>query len=247
MHELSSPCERRENKLHVLWLLFSASSIWSSARGLFSFTQDSREKVEQNHTKFQMSWWLLWLFDSCIFCGCILVLVGNWGYIIEESDSLRHHGLYSPSQNTGVGNLSLPRGLANPGIESRSPALMLKLKLQYFATWCEELTHLKRPWCWERLKAGGEGDERGWDGWMASPTQWTWVWVNSWSWWWTRRPGVLWFMGSQRVGHDWATELNWIEESTACYDTLYSLLLFQAIQHPINLNTKLLVRVWNKN
>ena len=159
MHELSSPCERRENKLHVLWLLFSASSIWSSARGLFSFTQDSREKVEQNHTKFQMSWWLLWLFDSCIFCGCILVLVGNWGYIIEESDSLRHHGLYSPSQNTGVGNLSLPRGLANPGIESRSPALMLKLKLQYFATWCEELTHLKRPWCWERLKAGGEGDE----------------------------------------------------------------------------------------
>ena len=47
------------------------------------------------------------------------------------------------------------------------------------ATWCEELTHLKRLWCWERLKVGGEGDDRGWDGWMASPTQWTWVWVNS--------------------------------------------------------------------
>ena len=77
------------------------------------------------------------------------------------------------------------------------------------ATWCEELTHLKRPWCWERLKAGGEGDDRGWDGWMASPTRWTWVWVNSRSWWWTGRPGVLWFMGSQTVGHDWATELNW--------------------------------------
>ena len=72
------------------------------------------------------------------------------------------------------------------------------------ATWCEELTHLKRPWCWERLKAGVEGDDRGWDGWMASPTQWTWVWVNSGSWWWTGRPGVLRFMGSQRVGHDWA-------------------------------------------
>ena len=56
--------------------------------------------------------------------------------------------------------------------------LMLKLKLQYFATWCEELTHWKRPWCWERLKAG-EGDNRGWDGSMTSPTQWTWVWVNS--------------------------------------------------------------------
>jgi len=78
------------------------------------------------------------------------------------------------------------------------------------ATWCEELTHLKRPWCWERLKVGGEGDDRGWDGWIASPTQWTWVWVNSGSWWWTGRPGMLRFMGSQRVGHDWVTELNWL-------------------------------------
>ena len=58
------------------------------------------------------------------------------------------------------------------------------------ATWCEELTHLKRPWCWERLKVGGEGDDRGWDGWMASPTQWTWVWVNYGSWWWTEKPGI---------------------------------------------------------
>ena len=63
----------------------------------------------------------------------------------------------------------------------------------------------------ERLRAGGEGDDRGWDGWMATPNQWTWVWVNSGSWWWTGRPGMLWFMGLQRVGHDWATELNWTE------------------------------------
>ena len=76
------------------------------------------------------------------------------------------------------------------------------------ATWYEELTHLKRPWCWERLKAG-EGDDRGWDSWMASPTQWTWVWVSSRSWWWTGRPGVLQSMGLQGVGHDWVTELNW--------------------------------------
>ena len=76
-------------------------------------------------------------------------------------------------------------------------------------TWWEELTHLKRPWCWERLKVGGEGHDRGWDGWMASPTQWTWVWLSSRSWWWTRMPGVLQSMGSQRVVHDWATELNW--------------------------------------
>ena len=67
-----------------------------------------------------------------------------------------------------------------------------------------------KDWCWERLKAGGEGDNRRWDSWMASPTQWTWVWVDSWSWWWIVRPSVLWFMGLQRVGHDWVTELNWL-------------------------------------
>ena len=75
------------------------------------------------------------------------------------------------------------------------------------ATSCVELTHWKKPWCWEGLRAGGEGDDRGWDGWMASLTRWTWVWVNSGSLWWTGRPGVLRFMGSQRVRCDW-TELN---------------------------------------
>ena len=87
--------------------------------------------------------------------------------------------------------------------------LVLKLKRQYLAPWCEELTDLKGPWCWERLKAGGEGDNRGWDGWMASVTWWRWVWVGSGSWWWTGRPGVLQSMGSQRVTHNWVTELNW--------------------------------------
>ena len=75
------------------------------------------------------------------------------------------------------------------------------------ATLCKELTHLKRFQFWERLRAGGEGDDRGWDGWMASPTQWTWVWVGSGSWWWTGKPGVLQSMGSQRVRHNWVTEL----------------------------------------
>ena len=84
------------------------------------------------------------------------------------------------------------------------------------ATWWEELTHWKRPWCWERLKAG-ERDNRGWDGWMASLTRWTWVWVNSRSWWRTGKPGVLQSMGSQRVWHDWATELNWTELNTRRY------------------------------
>ena len=73
-----------------------------------------------------------------------------------------------------------------------------------------ELTHWKRHWCWERLKAGGEGDDRGWDGWMASLTWWTWVWASPGSWWWSGKPGVLQCMESQRVGHDWVTELNWI-------------------------------------
>ena len=79
------------------------------------------------------------------------------------------------------------------------------------AIWCEELTHLKRPWCWERLRAGGKGEDRGGDGWMASLTQWSWIWVNSRSWWWAGRPGMLQSMGSQRVRHDWVTELNWTD------------------------------------
>ena len=83
------------------------------------------------------------------------------------------------------------------------------------ATWCEELTHWKTPWCWKRLKAG-EGDDRGWDGWMASLTRWTWVWVSPGSWWWTGRPGVPQSKVSQRVGHDWGTELNWTDLAFLC-------------------------------
>ena len=95
---------------------------------------------------------------------------------------------------------------------------VLKLKLQYFGP-LMQMTNWKRSWCWERLRAREERGNRGWDGWMASPTQWTWVWVNSRSWWWTGRPGVLRFMGSQRVGHDWVTELNWTDNSKVLYDT----------------------------
>ena len=89
--------------------------------------------------------------------------------------------------------------------------LMLKLKLQYFG-------HLMWRLIWKDPDAGKDwGQEEkgmtGWDGWMASPTQWTWVWVGSESWWWSGRPGMLQFMVSQRVGHDWATELNWTESA----------------------------------
>ena len=77
------------------------------------------------------------------------------------------------------------------------------------ATSCEELTRWKRLWWWEGLGAGGEGDDREWDGWMASVTQWTWVWASSGSWWWMGKPGMLQSMGRQKVGHNWVTELNW--------------------------------------
>ena len=87
--------------------------------------------------------------------------------------------------------------------------MMLKLKLQYFGHLMWKADSLERLWCWDGLETGVKGDNRGWNGWMASPTRWTWVWMNSGSWWWTGRPGMLRFMGSQRVGHDWATELNW--------------------------------------
>ena len=81
------------------------------------------------------------------------------------------------------------------------------------ATWCKELTHWKRPWCWERLKVRGEGDDRAWDDWMASLTWWTWVWANSGIWWKTEKSGVLQSIWSQRVGHEWVTELNWFFQS----------------------------------
>ena len=84
------------------------------------------------------------------------------------------------------------------------------------ATWGKELTHWKRPWCWEGLGAGRDGDNRGWDGWMASLPRWTWVWVSSGSWWWAGKPGMLQSMGSQRVEHDWATELKWTSACNRC-------------------------------
>ena len=95
------------------------------------------------------------------------------------------------------------------------------------ATWCEVLTRWKWPRCWERLRAGGEGDNRGWDGWMASFNQWTWVWVNSWRW--TGRPGVLQSMGLQSQ-LDWLTELNWSQNANHSklkfFLTPFSLFLF---------------------
>ena len=88
---------------------------------------------------------------------------------------------------------------------------MLRLKLQYFGHFIRRVDSLEKTLMLGGIRAGGEGDDREWDGWIASPTRCTWVWVNSGSWWWTVRPGVLQFMGSQRVGHDWVTELKWTQ------------------------------------
>ena len=84
--------------------------------------------------------------------------------------------------------------------------LMLKLNLQYFSHLMQRTDSLAKPWGWERLKAGGEGDDRGWDGWMASPIWCTWVWASSRYWWWTGKPGLVQSMESQRVRHEWVTE-----------------------------------------
>ena len=105
---------------------------------------------------------------------------------------------------TGRSNLSILKEISP---EYSLEGLILKLKLQYFVCRCEVLTHWKSPWCWEGLKAGGEGDDREWDGWMASPTWWTWVWVRSRSWWLTGKPGALQSVWLQSVRHNCATEL----------------------------------------
>ena len=110
------------------------------------------------------------------------------------------------------------------GCESWTVKKAERRRTDVFELWCWRRL-LRVPWTARRanqsilektlmlggIGGGGEGDDRGWDGWMTSPTRWTWVWINSRSWWWTGRPGVLRFMGSQRVRHDWVTELNWMK------------------------------------
>ena len=87
--------------------------------------------------------------------------------------------------------------------------LMLKQKLQYSSHLMRRTDSFEKTQCWERLREGGEGEDRGWDGWMVSLTQWRWVWVNSGSWWWTRMPGFLQSIGLWRISHDWVIELKW--------------------------------------
>ena len=142
--------------------------------------------------------------------------------------------------NYGVGeNLWVPWAVSwsNQSIlkeispECSLKGLMLKLKLQYFSHQMQRANLLKRPWFWERLRAGRQGDDRWWNDWLASLTQWTWVWVNSRSWWWTGRPCVLWPMGSDKES-DTTERLNWTELSIPLCDT------------PINDNVTTVSQLW---
>ena len=137
--------------------------------------------------------------------------VGLWRRLSTEELMLLNCGVGEDSwESLGLqrSNQSILKEIS-PGYSLEG--LMLKLKLQYFGHLMWRADSFERPWCWERLRVGGEGDDRGWDGWMTSLTQWTWVWVNFGSRWWTESPGMLWFMGLQRIGHDWVTELNWMK------------------------------------
>ena len=137
------------------------------------------------------------------------VRVGLWRKLGTEELMLLNCGAGEDSWTARRPNQFILKEIS-PGCSSEG--LMLRLKLQYFGHLMWRVDSLEKT-----LMLGGTGGRRrrgtaeGWDGLMASPTQWTWVWINSGSWWWTGRPGVLQFMGSQRVGHDWVTELNWTE------------------------------------
>ena len=167
------------------------------------------EKAEILLCQQRSIWSRLWFFQW----SCMDVRVGLWRKLSAKKLMLL---------NCGVGEDSW-ESLGLQG-DSTSPSWRRSVLGVHWKDWCwswnsntlptscKELTHWKRPWCWDGLGAGGEGDDRGWDSWMASLTQWAWVWVNSRSLWWTGRPGILWLMGSQSWTRlsDW-TELNWIE------------------------------------
>ena len=127
----------------------------------------------------------------------IWILVTNTGCIILECD---YHLQWHKWSNTTLCPALHP-------LENYWKDWCWSWSSNTLATWNKELTHWKRPWSWERLRAGGEGDDRGWDGWMASPTHWTWLWASPGSWWWAGRPGMLQSMESQRIGsHNWTTK-----------------------------------------
>ena len=125
-------------------------------------------------------------------------------------------------------------------VEYSLEGLMLRLKLQYSVHLIWRTDSLGKTWCWERLKAGGVGGDRGWDGWMASLTWWTWVCASSRSWW-TERPDVLWSTGSQMVRHDWMIELNWNLVSGALLKQIQSQKIRYYGEHEMSFSLKIVI------
>ena len=173
----------------------------------------------------------------CIFCGSRVLIFKSRKCKQSKDCSVGWETGSSVWRNTGFALKFCARSLSgiiyslwnslNPIICKASPeispgisleGMMLKLKLQYFGHLMRRVDSLEKTLMLGGIGAGGKGDDRGWDGWMVSQTRWTWVWVNSGSWWWTGRPGVLRFMGSQRVGHDWATDLIWNPIISYCFN-----------------------------
>ena len=184
-----------QEKLHIHSALQSNAGAWSK-RG---------KKIST-----MIKCWYLFLVhvDKAVYPILSTYSVGLWRKLSAEELMLLNCGwrrLLGVPWTARRSNQSILKEI-NPGCSLEG--LMLKLKLQYFGHLMGRVDSLEKTLKLGGIGSGGEGDDRGWDGWIASPTRWTWVWVNSGSWWWTGRPGMLRFMGSQRVGHDWATELN---------------------------------------
>ena len=170
-----------------------ADALASEPQGIFFF------KISRPHD-FR---WRIWV--SCIY-RCL-----------EKGGLLNNYWSTTLHPNTGLKESCITCGhyfLQLKMILDKYNSMELKNHCDLQHRFIFEYEHLCRRFYIQvrELGAGGEGDDRGWDGWMASVTRWTWVWVNSGSWWWTGRPGVLQFMGSQRVKHDWVTELNWTDD-----------------------------------
>ena len=133
-----------------------------------------------------------------------LMLLNSWCWIMVLEKTLESSSDYKEIQPVHPNGDQSWMFIGKTGVEAETP-ILCQPDAKSLLIW-------KKPWRWERLRAGGEGDDRGWDGWMASLTRCTWVWVNSRNWWCTVRSGFLWFMGFQRVGHNWVAELNWTDD-----------------------------------
>ena len=188
---LASFCVRESFLLCAANSLLFRMFAWEIRRCLVGFLLYRDSHVQHSWTKLKRSW------AESLFLGWTHLITGTR---VTNASLLKNRSILCKTSQCLYCKLIHT-------FQIWVPEMMQYEVFQYFGHLMQRANSLeKKSWCWERLKAGGEGDDRGWDGWMASPTQWTWVWVSSRSWWWTGRPGVLRLMGSQRVGHDWATE-----------------------------------------